>query len=232
MSKFKDLIGKKFGKWFVIKYLGKQYWLCRCDCGKKGDIYAGNLLAGNTTQCMSCSKTKYSCLKNNNKLKRLYKYWEGKIRNHREIIYSEWANDFIIFKDFALANGYSNEKRYLILKDKNGVFEPNNCEWSEKVKPRGHKIGRLLAYNGKTQNLVSWAKELNITRQALFDWLQRGKTLEQAFNKAFNKDKYKCNYNSKYRRMYGFTLKELSEKMGVSMDTVYKRLRGEVNFDN
>jgi hypothetical protein len=34
----KDLTGKRFGKWVVLKYAGEKVnhrlWLCRCDCGR------------------------------------------------------------------------------------------------------------------------------------------------------------------------------------------------------
>ncbi len=207
----KDLKGKRFGKWYVIKYLGRQYWLCRCECGKKAQIYSGNLLQSNTTQCNSCARTKYPLLKNNKRLERLHSYWLHMKNRNREIMCPEWANNFNLFVGFAVTGGYSNKKRFLILKDKKGIYEPENCEWSEKIKRKKDCYGCLITYNGRTHNLSNWAKELNISRQALSEWLKRGKTLEQAINR----DKSK--YDSKYRRIYGFTLKEMSERSGMSM---------------
>jgi len=49
-----DHTGKRFGKWKVLKHLGKQYWRCVCECGTIQSIYAGNLVSGKTTQCIHC----------------------------------------------------------------------------------------------------------------------------------------------------------------------------------
>ncbi len=50
-----DHTGKKFGKWIVLHYNGKQYWQCRCTCGKEQSIYSGNLVSGSTHSCNQCS---------------------------------------------------------------------------------------------------------------------------------------------------------------------------------
>ena len=56
-----DLIGEKFGKLTVIdkdciKEVGKsksrrQYWLCRCECGKIISVSTGHLKSGHTQSC-------------------------------------------------------------------------------------------------------------------------------------------------------------------------------------
>ena len=51
-SRLKDLIGKKFGDWEVISRdveLGK--WVCRCSCGKMGELTTRSLLSGNSKSC-------------------------------------------------------------------------------------------------------------------------------------------------------------------------------------
>jgi len=53
MGKFKDLTGQKFGKWNIIKYAGKQRWLCRCDCGVEA-VLAQSLVKGTSTKCKRC----------------------------------------------------------------------------------------------------------------------------------------------------------------------------------
>lgn len=51
MAKRLDLTGQKFGRWTVLKYLGDQYYLCRCECGTEREVYAGNLRDGKTKSC-------------------------------------------------------------------------------------------------------------------------------------------------------------------------------------
>lgn len=51
MAKRIDLTGQNFGMWTALKYLGNQYYLCRCECGTEREIYAGNLRDGKTKSC-------------------------------------------------------------------------------------------------------------------------------------------------------------------------------------
>lgn len=57
MTKFQDLTGKKFGKWNVVEYLGKQNYSCVCDCGTHRIVSVHNLRNGKTTSC-GCGREK------------------------------------------------------------------------------------------------------------------------------------------------------------------------------
>ena len=60
----KDLTGKRFGKWVVLKYAGlKAYnriWLCRCDCGVQKNVFEGSLINQLSTKCLRCSRANRS----------------------------------------------------------------------------------------------------------------------------------------------------------------------------
>lgn len=79
--KHDHLTGKKFGKLYVIKYIGmengKHTWLCKCDCG--AEVLRNNTrLIGGTTNTLHCGcMYKYTALK---ELYRHYKY-NAKRRN-------------------------------------------------------------------------------------------------------------------------------------------------------
>lgn len=53
--KLKDLTGQKFGRLTVVSYVGKQKWLCRCECGNETTVFASNLTSSHTTSC-GCAK--------------------------------------------------------------------------------------------------------------------------------------------------------------------------------
>lgn len=53
--KLNKLVGQKFGKLTVIKYVGRNKhgvnWLCKCDCGNFKEIRESYLLSGHTKSC-------------------------------------------------------------------------------------------------------------------------------------------------------------------------------------
>jgi len=56
------MVGKKFGKWLVLKALPKEYttkttakMLCRCECGIEKEVDMISLKNGRSTKCKSCA---------------------------------------------------------------------------------------------------------------------------------------------------------------------------------
>lgn len=50
-----DLTGRTFGRWQVLKYVGrrgiKHYWLCRCECGVEKHVAGSSLKNGRSVSC-------------------------------------------------------------------------------------------------------------------------------------------------------------------------------------
>ena len=55
--KAKDLTGKQFGEYTVLKKScsKKFHWECECSCGAIKDVLTGNLIKGKSTRCKSCA---------------------------------------------------------------------------------------------------------------------------------------------------------------------------------
>ena len=55
MSKFIDLVGKRFDRLIVIRRVPNRghssCWLCKCDCGKEIEVIGSNLRGGTSTSC-------------------------------------------------------------------------------------------------------------------------------------------------------------------------------------
>ena len=61
MSEFKDLKGKRFGKWLVIDQAptdqkSRTRWNCLCDCGTAKVLPTGNLTWRLSRSCASCGR--------------------------------------------------------------------------------------------------------------------------------------------------------------------------------
>ena len=55
----------------------------------------------------------------------------------------EWANDYIVFRDWALSHGYA-EGLQINRIDNNGNYEPNNCNWITAKENTHHRRTTIL----------------------------------------------------------------------------------------
>lgn len=202
MGKFQDLSGQTYGELTVLNeyskaHDGKTIWTCRCSCGNITHVIARDLKNGNTKSC-GCMKTKTSNGTYNYKnAKRLYTIYYGiKARCYKEsspkykdyggrgiTMCDEWMNNFDSFCKWAFANGYS-DKLSIDRIDNNGNYEPSNCRWATPlIQGANTRSTCLLTYQGKTQPMSHWAKELNISPSSLRKKiLIKGMTLEEIIN--------------------------------------------------
>jgi hypothetical protein len=81
MAKPKEMTGKKFGKWTVIKKDTNRTtpavkWICECECGKLKSILGTTLRMGKSLSCKECWYRKYSLNKSSNYLGKINDEWE------------------------------------------------------------------------------------------------------------------------------------------------------------
>ena len=133
------MIGKRFGKWTVIKESPKpkqecKYYLCECDCGNRIVVSGTSLRLGKSTRCRECAFYKHGMVDtpiykiwggmrsrcNNPKVK-IYKYYGGRGIK----VCSRW-NDF---KNFYKDMGDRPPGLQLDRINNNGGYEPSNCKW-------------------------------------------------------------------------------------------------------
>lgn len=205
MAKTLDLTGQKFNKLTVIKRAengvqpcGDVYtrWLCQCDCGNIKIIRTSDLIRGHTKSCGCWNKEQATT--HGLKHTRLYVVWrDAKSRCYNPnnkgyknyggkgiTMCDEWRNDFKVFYDWSMANGYDKDAKRgectLDRIDNNKGYSPDNCRWVDRFVQANNKCNnRFLTYNGKTHTVTEWSRILEINSSALFSRLKKGWSVER-----------------------------------------------------
>ncbi len=88
------------------------------------------------------------------------------------VVCDEWK-EFIPFYKWAMANGYK-EGLTIDRIDSNGNYEPSNCRWVDRfVQNSNTSKNRYIEFDGRTQTLSQWAREIGIERHSLLQRIQR-----------------------------------------------------------
>ena len=115
--------------------------------------------------------------------------------------------------------------------DNDKGYSPRNCRWATPAEQmRNTRANRMVKFRGKTQCVVSWAKELKIPAPTLFGRLRKGMTAEEAFCTPRKKVRLVIAHKGK-----SMTLDEWAEHLGINRCSLatrwYKGYRGKKLFE-
>ena len=203
MPKIIDLTGQKFGRLTALEPVGtnshgNRVWLCKCDCGNMYEVSVDSLRNGRTKSC-GCLHSEVTKERNIKRVvhggrgTRLYRIWRGiKTRcqneNNKDYkhyggrgikICNEWNKNFAAFRDWALANGYSDALTIDRI-DVNGNYCPENCRWADARTQNGNKSTCFLTYNGETRTRKEWSEITGISVDVIWNRLSNGWSIERA----------------------------------------------------
>lgn len=180
MSKLIDLTGQTFNMLTVIERdLSKKgtYWKCQCGCENKTitSVKASNLKSGAVKSC-GCLKHQSAWNKTHGESKtKLYRHWVCMMRRCYDPKHTNYQNygargikvceEWHIYENFRDWTLKTRQDENLTCERMNndGDYCPENCIWiplGEQANNRRSSV--VIAYNGKTQNLMQWCKELNL----------------------------------------------------------------------
>lgn len=196
-----DLIGKKFGKWTVLSFEGKDHnrhekYKVKCDCGNESISEKISLLKGKSTQCRSCAR-KISCAGKNNPAfthghssKRhpqfhMHYIWSSikqrcnnpKVKNYHRYggrgikICDRWSDNFENF----LNDMGERPKGYSIDRINNdGNYCPENCRWvTKEVNSNNTYKSILYEHKGIKLSETQWARKLGLSRNKFMYWARK-----------------------------------------------------------
>ena len=181
MRNIKDISGNRYGRLIVLGDSGKRkyrevVWKCLCDCGNIVNIQTGNLRSGKSTSCGCFQK---ECVRNlalsrithGESHTRLYKIWchmMNRCHNNKNSRYKDYGgrdiyvskewHDFLIFKAWALSNGYQENLTIERLNVDDG-YNKDNCTWITRCQQARNKRNSCR-YKGIL--LLDWCNIYNI----------------------------------------------------------------------
>jgi hypothetical protein len=195
---FKDLTNQKFGKLTALELIGKQskegchIWKCICDCGNIKEIPSTSLTSLNTKSC-GCLRPPHG--KSYTKVYRIWHLMVDRCKNPNIPIYEHYGargiqvcERWLDFRNFYEDMGDPPEELTLDRIDVNGNYEPSNCRWAtwhEQANNRRNNIH--ITYEGVTQTLTQWAKELNIPYYIIHNRHRAGWSIERIISTPYVK---------------------------------------------
>ena len=208
---FVDLTGMKFGRLTVLERVenyitpsnGKtrSQWLCECECGNKCVVQAAHLKSGHTQSCSCLNKdiTKKRASTHGESKTPLYYVWKSmrqRCKNPNNSRYEDYGgrgidictewDDFLTFKEWAYANGYTNGLTVDRIDNDKG-YSPENCRIADYIIQGNNKRNvRHVEYDGRNQTVREIADKFGIDRELLS---QRIFTYGWDVNKAISEPK-------------------------------------------
>lgn len=166
-----------------------RVFLCRCSCGNYVKVLLGHLIDGHTTSC-GCKRTRHGDCHTD-----LYHKWIGMLSRCKEVtgdhakyyfdhgirVCEEWATDYVSFRKWSLANGYTKGMSLDRIDNDRG-YEPDNCRWvTMKDQGRNKRNNRLITIDGETRPMSFWCEVYNTYPQLVGGRLSRGWPVKEAF---------------------------------------------------
>ncbi len=197
-----NLYGMVFGELKVIDYSGvdhrkERLWECVCSCGGSIVARSYDLRRGLTSHCgCRLGENISESLKEHGKTRTpIYYAWINmktrcdnpnyELYHHyggRGIRYCDSWKDSKKFIKWALENGYSDDLS-LDRIDNDGNYEPSNCRWvTMQVQQNNRRNNRMITYNGVTDTMANWSRNLDINYNTLQTKLNRGMAMGEIVN--------------------------------------------------
>jgi hypothetical protein len=234
MPKKIDMTGQKFNRLTVLEECGKTNdgkvkWLCLCDCGNVSSVSGKHLRNGQIKSC-GCFNKERSKTHGMSKT-HYFGLWAQMIsrcENANDSSYSRYGAKGIkvcdrwhSFENFLADMGDRPENTSIDRIDGSGNYEPSNCRWATaEEQAENRKTTRLIKWNGKTQSIVNWAKELGINKNVIKSRLTLGWSVDRSFSTPVRQSERRVEFNGKSQPLNHWA-KELNVSQSMLWDRLY-----------
>lgn len=180
---------------------GRRYfWLFKCACGAEKEIRPGEVLNGGIKSCgclfRLAQKTnghknlKHGECLNNHAKSHLYDLWnsiKGRCKYQSNInwkhyggrgikVCDEWKDDFVKFRDWALANGYQHGLDIDRINNEMG-YSPENCRFvTRTVNTNNTRRNVRVSAFGESKTIAEWSRDGRclVRESAFYNRIRKG----------------------------------------------------------
>lgn len=195
-------------KW--VKEKKEKYIECICICGKIKFYTVREIVKGRTRSC-GCKRGEFmrkalikhglsGSLFNNGRKHPLYSTWDGikgrcYNKNHTYfknygnkgiVMCDEWRDDFKIFYEWAINNGWEKGLTLDRYPNKKGNYEPTNCRWANHKQKNNNKIDNIIITAfGESKTIPDWLADEKclVGYDCLYYRIKKGWPPEKAITK-------------------------------------------------
>jgi hypothetical protein len=189
MTRYKDAMGKRFGRLIAIKRLessgdGRARWLCKCDCGKETIVIYSALSTGNTISC-GCALEE-ALTKHGKSKSKFYKVWQSmktRCDNPNSNRFSYYGAKGVgycirwsIFENF-YEDMHNDYKEGLTLDRIDGSkdYFKDNCHWVDYSAQNNNKSDNIkLLYHNKEYSPKEASIAFSISTTTIYNRRKKG----------------------------------------------------------
>lgn len=209
MTTARDFTGEKYGLLTVVKKsaqrngYGEIMWECDCDCGGFKLATSGTLKSGGVKSC-GCIWGSPTHRNSGLRIRIIRVGMMARCYNKNAINWNKYGGsgicvclewqDYLVFKDWAFRNGYSDDLTLDRYPNKIGNYEPSNCRWAtQKQQQNNRGNNKRIKFKGVVLTLSEWADRYNIGQVRLRRRLLLGWNMKEALTTPIDKNKIsKC----------------------------------------
>lgn len=201
MGKVKDRSGERHGRLLVENYYElrrnknklEAWWRCRCECGAIRIIRGHDLDRTLSCGCWRAQNTRNMRTKHGMYKSSEFRIWWHMIErchNPNDHQYPEWGGRGITvcdqwresFSNFFADVGHRPSRHHSLDRiDNDGNYELNNVRWATRDEQSNNtRRTKLIEWNGKTQSVSQWERELGTSQGLIKRRLLKGWSIERA----------------------------------------------------
>jgi len=199
--------GQRYGRLNVLKHdglrKGRNFYLCRCDCGKECSVLGARLRSGKTSSCGCFHRERISEANTKHGRSRTTEYgiWtqmRARCENPSNRAYQGYGGRGIRvcerweeFSKFIADMGERPSSDYSLDRiDNNGNYEPANCRWATRAEQSSNRRNNIrVTIDNKEVTLAEAARMSGISGLVVWKRVRRGWPIEKALYEPIRKSR-------------------------------------------